>query len=106
MKRFPVYQPCVFFATSIFFFSCKETPAYLNTALSFDWLSRPTLEKKVALFHYRPNIDLVWRRKPSCQNMNQGEFSVRWKGVLVPPVSGGYALGGKALSGDIVYMNK
>lgn len=45
------------------------------------------------------NIDFVWWNKAPFDDLKQEEFSVRWKGVLVPPVTGEYAIGGEAFSG-------
>lgn len=45
------------------------------------------------------NIDFVWWDKAPFEDLNQEEFSIRWKGVLVPPVTGEYAIGGEAFSG-------
>ena len=45
------------------------------------------------------NIDFVWWHEAPFEDMNHEEFSIRWKGVLVPPVTGEYAIGGEAFSG-------
>ena len=45
------------------------------------------------------NIDFVWWNKAPFEDINQAEFSIRWKGVLVPPVTGEYAIGGEAFTG-------
>ncbi|OPZ01100.1 MAG: Xylan 1,4-beta-xylosidase precursor [Bacteroidetes bacterium ADurb.BinA395] len=37
--------------------------------------------------------------------MNPASFSIRWEGVLVPPVSGKYAIGGEAFNGFDIYLN-
>ena len=44
-------------------------------------------------------IDFEWWTAAPFADMPYERFSVRWKGVLVPPASGGYALGGEAFSG-------
>ena len=43
--------------------------------------------------------DFVWWNKAPYNDLPNDEFSVRWKGVLVPPVSGEYILGCDASSG-------
>ncbi|OPZ32192.1 MAG: Xylan 1,4-beta-xylosidase precursor [Bacteroidetes bacterium ADurb.BinA174] len=45
------------------------------------------------------NIDFVWWNKAPFEDLNQEEFSIRWKGVLVPPVAGEYAIGSEAFTG-------
>lgn len=45
------------------------------------------------------NIDFVWWTTAPFPDMKYDQFSVRWKGFLVPPVSGIYAIGGEAFSG-------
>jgi len=43
--------------------------------------------------------DFVWWNKAPFNDMPNDEFSVRWKGVIVPPVSGEYTIGCDASSG-------
>lgn len=52
-----------------------------------------------------PSIDFVWWTKAPFDDMNSSSFSVQWKGVLVPPVSGKYAIGGEAFNGFDIYIN-
>lgn len=51
------------------------------------------------------NIDFVWWDKAPFQDMAYEEFSVRWTGVLVPPVSGEYAIGAEAFRGYKLYLD-
>jgi beta-glucosidase len=51
------------------------------------------------------NIDFVWWTKAPFDDMNPASFSIRWEGVLVPPVSGKYAIGGEAFNGFDIYVN-
>jgi beta-glucosidase len=44
-------------------------------------------------------IDFTWGTTAPFSDMNYDQFSVRWRGVIVPPVSGTYAIGGEAFSG-------
>ncbi|HRU63418.1 MAG TPA: glycoside hydrolase family 3 C-terminal domain-containing protein, partial [Paludibacteraceae bacterium] len=44
-------------------------------------------------------IDFVWETNAPFPDMKYDQFSVRWRGVIVPPVSGIYAIGGEAFSG-------
>lgn len=45
------------------------------------------------------NIDFVWWTTAPFPDIKYDKFSVRWKGFLVPPVSGNYIIGGEAFSG-------
>ena len=45
------------------------------------------------------HVDFEWWTTPPFSDMSYERFSVRWKGVLVPPASGEYALGGEAFRG-------
>lgn len=51
------------------------------------------------------NIDFVWGTISPFEDMKYENFSVRWQGVLVPPVTGIYAIGGEAFSGLNLYLN-
>ena len=52
-----------------------------------------------------PRIDFIWRTAPPFDDMKYDQFSVRWTGVLVVPVSGEYAIGGEGFSGFRLYMD-
>lgn len=52
-----------------------------------------------------PNVDFIWWTTAPFKDMNYDQFSVRWTGVLVPPTSGEYALGGEGFSGFNLYLN-
>lgn len=51
------------------------------------------------------NIDFVWWTNAPFNDMQPDSFSVRWKAVLVPPVTGKYAIGGEAFNGFDIYVN-
>ncbi len=51
------------------------------------------------------NIDFIWWTKAPFDDMNPASFSIRWEGVLVPPVSGKYAIGGEAFNGFNIYID-
>ncbi|HEY4611660.1 MAG TPA: glycoside hydrolase family 3 C-terminal domain-containing protein, partial [Bacteroidota bacterium] len=55
-------------------------------------------------FHGKPfatridaNIDFNWWERSPIDGMRADSFSVRWTGTIVPPVSGRYALGARAM---------
>lgn len=51
------------------------------------------------------NIDFVWRTTPPFEGMKYDDFSVRWTGVLVPPLTGTYAIGGEGYTGFNLYLD-
>lgn len=51
------------------------------------------------------DIDFKWWSDSPLEGINASEFSVRWTGVLVPPVTGKYAIGGEGFSGFEVYLD-
>ncbi|GHV52033.1 glucan 1,4-alpha-glucosidase [Bacteroidia bacterium] len=52
-----------------------------------------------------PSIDFIWQTTPPFKDMKYDAFSVRWTGVLVPPETGEYAIGGEGFSGFNLYLN-
>lgn len=62
-------------------------------------------EGKPAHTRIDENIDFIWRTTPPFENMKYDNFSVRWTGVLVPPVSGRYAIGGEGYTGFNLYLD-
>ncbi len=51
------------------------------------------------------SVNANWWDQAPRQDMNDDRFAVRWTGVVVPPVSGRYALGAEGKTGYRVYMN-
>lgn len=51
------------------------------------------------------NIDFLWWTNAPFEDMKTGKYSACWEGVLVPPVTGNYALGGEAFAGFNIYLN-
>jgi len=51
------------------------------------------------------NVDFIWRTTPPFKDLKYDHFSVKWSGVLIPPVTGEYALGGEGFSGFNLYVN-
>jgi len=52
-----------------------------------------------------PNIDFIWWTTPPFKEMKYDQFSVKWSGVLVAPVSGEYAIGGEGFYGFKLYLD-
>jgi beta-glucosidase len=50
-------------------------------------------------------LDFQWWGDAPMASLRPGEFSVRWTGAVVPPVTGRYSLGGKGLGRFQVFVN-
>jgi beta-glucosidase len=50
-------------------------------------------------------VDFEWFTTPPFEDLPYDCFSVRWTGVIVPPVSGDYAIGAEALSRFKLYLD-
>jgi beta-glucosidase len=49
-------------------------------------------------------IDFYWWDDAPFESLNDDDFSIRWKGYIVPPVSGEYALGGEGMNGFSIFL--
>ncbi len=50
-------------------------------------------------------IDFYWEQETPDPRMKDHNYSIRWTGYLLPPVSGAYQLGSWIMSGGNVYLN-
>jgi beta-glucosidase len=82
------------------------TDNYLNRkGLNAEYFDKHNFEGKAKHVRVDQNIDFRWWEKAPFEDIKTGKFSIRWKGVLVPPVSGKYALGGEGFAGFKIYLN-
>lgn len=51
------------------------------------------------------NVDFIWRTNAPFPDMKYDQFSAKWSGVLVPDISGEYALGAEGFSGFNLYLD-
>jgi len=51
------------------------------------------------------DVNFTWGAAAPFDDMGYEHFSVRWEGVMVPPVSGRYAIGGEAFSGCDIFVD-
>ena len=51
------------------------------------------------------NIDFIWDVTPPFNDMKYDQFSVKWSGVLVVPVTGEYAIGAEGFSGYRFFLD-
>lgn len=49
-------------------------------------------------------VDFYWWDNAPFESLDDDDFSIRWTGYLVPPVSGEYALGGEGMSGFSIFI--
>lgn len=54
---------------------------------------------------FTDNIDLNWKDHAPPSGMQPFHFSVRWRGILIPPISGEYELGVTSDDGFRLYLN-
>lgn len=85
-----------------FFYTDKSLK---TKGITGSYYSRADFKGEVAHTRIDKNIDFVWWTKAPFDDMNPASFSIRWEGVLVPPVSGKYAIGGEAFNGFDIYVN-
>ena len=87
---------------SDYFFTDKTLK---TKGLKGSYFSKADFGGSIAHTRIDKNIDFVWWTKAPFEDMNPSSFSVRWEGVLVPPSSGKYAIGGEAFNGFDIYLN-
>jgi beta-glucosidase len=85
-----------------FFYTDKSLK---TKGITGSYYSRADFKGEVVHTRIDKNIDFVWWTKAPFDDMNPASFSIRWEGVLVPPVSGKYAIGGEAFNGFDIYVN-
>jgi beta-glucosidase len=73
--------------------------------LKAEYFANKTWEGAPAHTQVDPNVDFIWWTTAPFSDMQYDNFSVRWTGTLVPPVTGEYALGGEGFSGFNLYLN-
>jgi beta-glucosidase len=52
-----------------------------------------------------PAVNFLWWTNAPFNDLAYDNFSVRWSGMLVPPTSGRYAIGGEAMMGCRLWVN-
>ena len=85
-----------------YFFTDKDKS---TSGLQAEYFDNKDFKGKPKHTRVDESIDFVWWDKAPFQDMAYEEFSVRWKGVLVPPVSGEYAIGAEAFRGYKLYLD-
>ena len=94
--------PCLKAISSQYFYTDKSLK---KNGLNAEYFTKTKFNGKVKHRQVDKNIDFVWWTKAPFEDMKTDNFSVRWKGILVPPVTGKYALGGEAFNGFNIYID-
>ena len=76
-----------------------------QNGLKAEYFNNSNWEGTVSHERIDPEIKFDWWTTPPYPEMAYDSYSVRWTGVLVPPVSGKYAIGADAFTGYRVFLN-
>jgi len=69
------------------------------------YYSTPALDGKPKFVRVDPVVNMTWKDAPPLGGYPTDDFSVRWTGWLVPPVSGTYILAVSAVSGYAMFLD-
>ena len=94
--------PCLTIIPEKYFFTDN---ALKKKGLKGEYFDNSDLKGKPKHIRTDANLNFSWWTTPPFPDMKYEHFSVRWKGVLVPPVTGMYALGGEAMNGFRLYID-
>ncbi|MDR0567104.1 MAG: glycoside hydrolase family 3 C-terminal domain-containing protein [Prevotellaceae bacterium] len=97
--QLPSLQPVP--AEALFTDAEKKTPG-----LHAEYFDNDRFEGAPKHVRVDPNVCFEWFTTPPFEDLPYDSFSVRWTGVLVPPVSGSYAIGGEAFRGFKLYLEE
>ena len=76
-----------------------------STGLRAEYFANPELAGEPFAIRIDAGVDFQWWGDTPIPGLEPGNFSIRWTGTLVPPVSGRYALGGRGLGQFQVFVN-
>ena len=80
-------------------------PASSSPGLTAEYFSNPNLTGAPTTTRTDPSVDFAWDNISPAPNIPAEYFSVRWSGVLIPPVDGDYRLGASTDGGYKLYLN-
>jgi beta-glucosidase len=72
--------------------------------LKGEFFDNHLLEGPVRHTRIDPNIDFTWWTNAPAEGLRYDNFSARWTGYLVPPITGEYALGGEGYRAFNLYL--
>jgi beta-glucosidase len=73
--------------------------------LKAEYFNNRDFEGEPAFSRIDRNIDFNWWEGAPREDFDDDNFSVRWTGELVPPVTGTYVLGGEGFNGFGIYLD-
>lgn len=94
--------PCLTAISSKYFFTDKSLK---KNGLKGEYFAGKKFRAKLKHKRIDEKLDFVWWTKAPFSDMQPDSFSVRWKTVLVPPVTGKYAIGAEAFNGFDIYID-
>ncbi len=94
--------PCLTAISPKYFFTDKSLK---KNGLKGEYFAGKNFRGKLKHKRIDKNIDFVWWAKAPYNDMKPDSFSVRWKTVLVPPVTGKYAIGAEAFNGFDIFID-
>ncbi|MGB6648526.1 MAG: glycoside hydrolase family 3 C-terminal domain-containing protein [Bacteroidota bacterium] len=72
--------------------------------LRAEYFNNNEFEGKPFIVRTDAAVEFNWWEEPPLARMKPDGFSVRWTGVLIPPVSGLYSIGARAFGGARLYL--
>lgn len=94
--------PCLKAIAPNYFYTDKSLK---KNGLKAEYFTKAKFKGEIKHTRIDKNIDFVWWTKAPFVDMKPDSFSIRWKAVLVPPVSGKYAIGAEAFNGFDIYVD-
>ncbi len=76
-----------------------------TNGLNAEYFNNANLEGDAIFNAVDEEIDFVWWTQAPAPGLNYETFSVRWKGYLVPPVTGEYAIGAEGYRGFDLFLD-
>ncbi len=76
-----------------------------ESGLAVEYYDNPDFKGEPALCQTDRTIDFIWKDTTPLSGEWGDEFSIRWSGYLVPPISGKYRLGVDGFSGYKLYLD-
>ncbi len=76
-----------------------------NHGLVGEYFNSRDFKGKPAFTRVDKKIDFVWGDNPPDKKFSPDNFGIRWTGVLVPPKTGEYVIGGYGYNGYRIFIN-
>lgn len=94
--------PCLTAISPTYFFTDKSLK---KNGIKGEYFTGKKFNGKLKHKRIDKNIDFVWWTNAPFNDMQPDSFSVRWKTVLVPPITGKYAIGAEAFNGFDIFID-